>query len=98
MRALGLLLLLSSGCGGVYYGLEAQSAASRLEEARVLGAESLAPYEYYYAKAHLDQASSEASQGHYSDAARYAETSADYAAQAIEISKSSSGKRRDEGH
>lgn len=86
------------GCGGVYYALESSSASSRLEEARTLGAESAAPYEYYYAKAHLDQAAVEASQGHYSDAAKYAETSADYAEQAIEISKSGSGKKKDEGH
>ena len=32
------------------------SAASRVEEARVLGAEISAPYEYYYAREHLRQA------------------------------------------
>lgn len=90
--------LATQGCGGVYYALESSTAASRLEEARTLGAESLAPYEYYYAKAHLDQAAVEASQGHYSDAAHYAETSADYAAEAVELAKSGSGKKKDEGH
>jgi hypothetical protein len=92
-----LLLPLVTGCGGVYYALESTGAASRLEEARTLGAESLAPYEYYYAKAHLEQAQVEASQGHYSDAAHYAETSADYAEQAAEIARSASGNKREEG-
>lgn len=86
MRWLSLLTVLCvTGCGGVYYGLEATGASSRIEEARTLGAESLAPYEYYYAKAHMEQAQVEASQGHYSDAALYAETAGDYAAEAIDI-------------
>jgi hypothetical protein len=85
VRRAFLLLPLLTGCGGVYYGLEATGASSRLEEARTLGAESLAPYEYYYAKAHMEQAQVEASQGHYSDAALYAETAGDYASEAIDI-------------
>ena len=85
MRRALVLLPFLTGCGGVYYGLEATGASSRIEEARTLGAESIAPYEYYYAKAHMEQAQVEASQGHYSDAALYAETAGDYAAEAIDI-------------
>ena len=44
------------------------SAASRVEEAKALGAEQLAPYEYYYAKEHLQQAQVEAAEASYSDA------------------------------
>jgi len=83
--AAGLAAL--TGCGGVYYSIEATSASSRLEEARVLGAETLAPYEYYYAKEHLDQAQIEASEASYSDAANYAETAEEYASKAIELSQ-----------
>ena len=76
------------GCGGVYYAATVNGAASRIEEARELGAESLAPYEYYYAKAHLEQAEIEASEASYSDAASYAETAEEYAQKAIELSQS----------
>jgi len=98
VRALLFLTLTSTlGCGSVYYTFEVNSAASKVEEARILGAESLAPYEYYYAKAHLEQAAVEGSEGHYSDGAHMAETSQDYAQQAIEIATSASGKKNEEG-
>ena len=85
--AAGALSLLS-GCGGVYYAINVQSAASRVEQARELGAEQHAPYEYYYAKAHLQQAQIEASEASYSDAAAYADTAQEYAQKAIEIAQS----------
>ncbi len=90
-RALTLVLLLPllSGCGGVYYAVNANSAANRLEEAKALGAETAAPYEYYYAKAHLEQAQVEASEASYSDAADFAQIAEEYAEKAIELSKSS---------
>jgi len=91
-----LLLPFLNGCGGVYFGLEATGASSRIEEARTLGAESLAPYEYYYAKAHMEQASIEAAQGHYSDAALYADTAADYAAEAIDICRNGPQSKKKE--
>jgi sarcosine oxidase delta subunit len=102
MRAsLGLLFCASvvfgtTGCGGLYYAIEGSAASSRVAEAREVGAEQLAPYEYYYAKAHLEQAASEASQGHYSDAAAYAETAADTASKAIEIARAAGGKKKEE--
>ena len=95
MRHVLLALPLLTGCGGVYYGLEATGAGSRIEEARVLGAESIAPYEYYYAKAHMEQAQLEAAQGHYSDAALYADTASDYAAEAIDICRNGPAKKSD---
>ena len=61
--------LTTSGCGGMYYAVAVTSASSRVEEARVLGAEQLAPYEYYYAQEHLEQAQFEAAEASYSDAA-----------------------------
>jgi hypothetical protein len=78
---------LLTGCGGVYYAAEVNGAAARLEYARVVGAESLAPYEYYYAKEHLEQAQIEASQASYSDAANYAETAEEYANKAVELAQ-----------
>lgn len=75
------------GCGGVYYAVEVTGASSRVAEARELGAEQLAPYEYYSAKAHLEQAQVEASEASYSDAANLADEADTYAQKAIEISQ-----------
>ena len=77
-----------TGCGGIYYAVNVGGASSRLEEAKALGAEQLAPYEYYYAQAHLERAQIEASEASYSDAANYAQTAEEYAGKAIELAKS----------
>jgi len=79
--------LAAGACGGVYYAAEVNGAASRLEYARVLGAEGLSPYEYYYAKEHLEQAQIEAAKANYSDAAHYAETAEEYANKAVELTQ-----------
>jgi hypothetical protein len=77
----------SSGCGGVYYAATVSSASAKVEEARVLGAEITAPYEYYYAREHLEQAQFEAAEASYSDAAHYAETAEEYASKAVEVAR-----------
>ncbi len=82
----------ASGCGGVYYAVEATGASSKLEEARTLGAEKLAPYEYTYAKEHLTQAQVEASEASYSDAADYAEVADTYAQKAIDVARAKRAK------
>src|SRR5207248_1780567 len=86
--AVAVILVSAPGCGGVYYAATVNGASSRIEQARELGAETLAPYEYYYAKAHLEQAQVEASEASYSDAAHYAETADEFAQKAIELSQS----------
>jgi hypothetical protein len=82
---LACLLPVSTGCGGVYYAVSVNAAQSRLEQAKQMGAETQAPFEYYYAKEHLHQAQVEASDASYSDAAAYAETAELYAQKAIDI-------------
>jgi hypothetical protein len=82
------------GCGGVHYAINITSATSRLEEAQALGAEQLAPYEYYYAKEHLEQAQIEASEASYSDAANLAEEAETYANKAIELSQTAKRARQ----
>jgi hypothetical protein len=77
-----------AGCGGVHYAIAVNSAASRVEEAKAVGAEQLAPYEYYYAREHLQQAQIYASQASYSDAANLADEAEEYAAKAIELAQS----------
>ena len=77
----------SAGCGGVLYAAEINGASRKLAEAKELGAEHLAPYEYTYASAHYAKAMSEASEGDYSDAKAFAEVADAYAGKAIELSK-----------
>lgn len=79
-----MLLPFTTGCGGVYYTVSINAAQTRLEQARSLGAESKAPFEYYYAREHLRQAQVEAAEASYSDAASMAETAETYAQKAID--------------
>ena len=88
LAGLALLALPAIGCGGVHYAIAVNSAASRVEEAKAVGAEQLAPYEYYYAKEHLQQAQVYAAQASYGDAANIADEAEEYAAKAIELSQS----------
>jgi hypothetical protein len=76
-----------AGCGGVYYAATINGATSKLEEARILGADTLAPYEYYYAKEHLREAQIEAAEASYSDAAHYAQTANEYAEKAVQLAQ-----------
>jgi len=87
MAASALLALASSGCVGTVYAFKAASASSRLEQAKVLGAEELAEYEYYFAKEHLEKASEEAAQAEYGDAIEFADLAGEYADKAIELSR-----------
>jgi hypothetical protein len=77
----------SSGCGNTIYAFNANSAANKVEEAHELGAEKLAPYEYFYAKLHLEKAQEEAAEADYSDAINLAEASEDYADKAIRLTR-----------
>src|SRR5258708_13440773 len=75
------------GWGGVHCAIAVNAAASRVEEARALGADQLAPYEYYFAAEHLRQAQIEAGEASYSDAANLAEEAEEHANTAIELSQ-----------
>ncbi len=86
--AMALAASVLGGCASVYYNVNASSAQTRLEQAREMGAQNAAPYEYYYAKEHLRQAQVEAAEASYGDAADYAETAEIYAQKAIDITRS----------
>ena len=90
-RWLTLALVLATpplvGCGNTLYSVQANSASSKLEEARELGAEQYAPYEYFYAKEHLQKAQTEAAEADYSDAVDLAEASEQYADKAIRLTR-----------
>jgi hypothetical protein len=81
------LLFVATGCGNTLYAIQANAADSKLEEARELGAEKFAPYEYYYAKEHLEKAKEEAADADYSDAIELASTCEEYADKAIRLSR-----------
>jgi hypothetical protein len=82
-----LLALASSGCVGTIYAVKANSAASKLEQAKTLGADQNAEYEYFYAKAYLTKAMEEAAQAEYGDAIDFANVAEDYADKAIALSR-----------
>jgi hypothetical protein len=81
--------LASAGCGNTLYVFRVNAAANRLEEAKQLGAEKLAPYEYYYAAEHLNKARSEAAEADYSDAINLAEIAEEHAEKAIRLARDS---------
>ncbi len=76
-----------AGCGNTLYAIQATSASGKLEQARELGAEQSAPYEYFYAKEHLEKAQTEAAEADYSDALELAEASVEYADKAIRLAR-----------
>ena len=76
-----------AGCGGTLYSVQINGVAGKVAEAKELGAEKLAPYEYYFASEHLRKAQSEASEGDYSDAIEFANVAEEYADKAIRLSK-----------
>ena len=46
----------TSGCGNFFYAIYASGARAKLETAEKLGAQKCAPYEFHYAKEHLQTA------------------------------------------
>jgi Domain of unknown function (DUF4398) len=86
--ALGAGVLVSaSGCGNTLYAVAANSASAKVEEARELGAEQYATYEFFLATEHLHKAQTEASEADYSDAANLAEKAEEHADKAIRLAR-----------
>jgi hypothetical protein len=85
--AVALYALVGAGCGNTLYAVQISAASSKLEEARELGAEQYAPYEYWYAFQHIEKAQSEASEADYSDAVNLAEIGEEYADKAIKLAR-----------
>jgi len=77
LLALGLF-----GCGPTLYTLDIASAERAFEQARTESAKTYAPYEYYYAEVHLEQARREAAEASYEDAIRYAAVAEHYSERA----------------
>jgi hypothetical protein len=88
----GVLAL--TGCGNMVYAVNANSAASKLEEAQEVGAERWAPYDYYSAREHLTEAQVQAAEADYGDAAELANIAEEYADKAIRVAKAARGAER----
>ncbi|MFI5307604.1 MAG: DUF4398 domain-containing protein [Polyangiales bacterium] len=86
---LAVLALVASGCGPVLYTSHLRSAEQKLDQARDENARWYAPYEYYFAEAHLDQAREEAAQAQYEDAVRYADVAEQWSERALAITQRS---------
>lgn len=87
---LGSAMLLS-GCGGALYTIKSLGASSKLDQATELGAAQYAPYEYYYAREHLDKAAEEAATADYGDAIDYVDLADEYADKAIRLAREAHG-------
>jgi hypothetical protein len=83
----GALAFGVGACGNTLYAVQINSASSKLEEAKELGAEEYAPYEYWFALQHIDKAQTEASEADYSDAVKLAEIGEEYADKAIQLAR-----------
>lgn len=90
IRTAACALLTSLGvasCGNALYAIQVSSASSKLEEARELGAEEYAPYEYTMAQQHLLKARTEAAEADYSDASDLSDLAEGYADKAIRLAR-----------
>lgn len=75
------------GCGPALYTVQIRAAEQRLAQARDENARWYAPYEYYFAEAHLQQAQLEAADAAYEDATRHAQTAEEFSLRALAITK-----------
>lgn len=88
VAAIGVLLV---GCGPAVCAVQLHRAEIQLAEARRLGAETRAPYEFYYAQEHYEQARSEAAESDYEDALNFARATSTYASRAAERARAAKG-------
>jgi len=86
LGVLALWLACAVGCGPVLYAAQIDAAAAKLAEARDANARWFAPFDYYYAEAHLAQARREAAQASYEEAIAYAEIAERYSRRALRVS------------
>jgi hypothetical protein len=86
LRALFFLLLVPlCACGPISYSLEVDAADRAVAAARSGNAIYYAPYEIYFAEAHLAKAREEASKGAYEDAIDLASVAEAYAKRALAL-------------
>lgn len=82
-----VLCLAVSGCGPAIYTINIMPAARAVTQAREAGAAEHAPYEYWYAHAHLRKAKEEAGEASYQDAIRYADIAEEHGVKALDLAR-----------
>jgi len=82
-----LVASLLVGCGPALYTVNVMPASRVVEQAREAGAAEHAPYEYFYAEAHLKKAREEAAEASYQDAISHAQTAEEYGTKARDLAR-----------
>ena len=90
-----MLVWTMSGCGNTLYLVKINQAEKSFEEASELGAEEHAPYEYYSAKARIEEAKHQAAQAEYGPASDLSEEAYDFSVKAINRAKAERTKGAD---
>jgi len=91
-RAIAILTVVAAaclfgGCGPVEYSAVILDAHSAMAEAREADAHIHAPYEYYYAREHIQKAREEAGYADYQAAVQFGRTAEEYALKARDIAR-----------
>lgn len=84
LRLTVVVMALLSACAPTVTSVHVLPAARVVAEAEEAGAAELAPYEYHFARVHLEQARAAAAESAYQDAIRYAKAAAEHARLALE--------------
>lgn len=87
---LGLLVsafAVLGGCGPMIYSVNVMPAERVVHQAEEAGAPEHAPYEYYYARAHLRQAREDAGEAAYQDAIHNAKIAEEYGVKARDLAR-----------
>ncbi len=82
-----VLWTLAAGCGPTFYTIHLLPASRSVHEAEEAGAAEHAPYEYYYAEAHLQETLEEAGEAEYQDAIRHAKIAEEFAVKARDLAR-----------
>lgn len=88
LARLALVLTVAlGGCGPMIYSVNVMPASRVVHQAEEAGAAEYAPYEYYYARAHLEQARHDAGEAAYQDAIHNAKVAEEYGVKARDLAR-----------
>jgi hypothetical protein len=82
-----LVAVALGGCGPMIYSVNVMPAARVVHQAEEAGAAEHAPYEYHYARAHLEQARHDAGEAAYQDAIHNAKIAEEYGVKARDLAR-----------
>ena len=89
-----LVATLASACGPTHFSIHSVRASRHLAQARQMGAQEYAPYEYLVATEHLDKAKEEAGKAEYQDAVALAKIADEHAQKAVQVAREARGGER----